>query len=149
MDIVAKASEFAATKHEKQRRKYTDQPYFNHLAAVVRLLERSGITDPTILSAAYLHDTVEDTDATMQEIVAEFGTDVAELVYWLTDTEKGNRETRTLMSAWRLSRAPLQAKVIKFARHHRQLREHPRQRPELLQGVCSREGAYPHPDAGS
>ena len=48
MYIVAKASEFAATKHEKQRRKYTDQPYFNHLAAVVRLLERSGITDPTI-----------------------------------------------------------------------------------------------------
>jgi (p)ppGpp synthase/HD superfamily hydrolase len=115
MDIVAKASEFAAAKHAKQRRKYTDQPYFNHLAAVVRLLESSGITDSTILAAAYLHDTVEDTNTTMQEIVAEFGTDVAELVYWLTDAEKGNRESRTLMSAWRLSRAPLQAKLIKFA----------------------------------
>lgn len=115
MDIVAKASEFAATKHEKQRRKYTDQPYLNHLAAVVRLLENSGIADPTVLTAAYLHDTVEDTDTTMQEIVGEFGTDVAELVYWLTDAEKGNRETRTLMSAWRLSRAPIQAKLIKFA----------------------------------
>ena len=51
----------------------------------------------------------------MQEIVAEFGTDVAELVYWLTDAEKGNRESRNLMSAWRLSRAPIQAKLIKFA----------------------------------
>ena len=82
MNIVAKASEFAAAKHEKQRRKYTDQPYFNHLAAVVRVLESNGVTDPTALAAAYLHDTVEDTDATMQEIVAGFGADVAELVYW-------------------------------------------------------------------
>ena len=73
MDIVAKASEFAAAKHEKQRRKYTDQPYFNHLAAVVRVLESNGVTDPTALAAAYLHDTVEDTDTTMQEIVTGFG----------------------------------------------------------------------------
>ena len=115
MDIVAKASDFAAAKHKKQRRKYTDQPYFNHLAAVVRLLESNGITDPTILAAAYLHDTVEDTDTTMQEIVADFGADVAELVYWLTDADKGNRDCRTLMSSWRLSRAPLAAKLVKFA----------------------------------
>lgn len=115
MDIVAKASAFAADKHAKQRRKYVDQPYFNHLASVVRTLESAGIDDPTVIAAAYLHDTVEDTDATMQDIIREFGADVAELVYWLTDSEKGNRESRTLMSSWRLARAPIQAKLIKFA----------------------------------
>ena len=51
----------------------------------------------------------------MQDIIREFGTDVAELVYWLTDSEKGNRESRTLVSSWRLARAPIQAKLIKFA----------------------------------
>ena len=115
MDIVAKASAFAADKHGKQRRKYGDQPYFNHLASVVRTLQSAGIDDPTVIAAAYLHDTVEDTDATMQDIIREFGTDVAELVYWLTDSEKGNRESRTLMSSWRLARAPIQAKLIAFA----------------------------------
>lgn len=47
------------------------------------------------------------TDATMQDIIREFGADVAELVYRLTDAEEGNRESRTLMSSWRLARAPM------------------------------------------
>jgi (p)ppGpp synthase/HD superfamily hydrolase len=115
MDIVAKASAFAADKHSKQRRKYVDQPYFNHLAAVARTLEAAGIDDPTVIAAAYLHDTVEDTDATVQDVIRDFGADVAELVYWLTDSDQGNRESRTLMSSWRLARAPIQAKLIKFA----------------------------------
>ena len=115
MDIVERAKQYAAEKHAKQRRKYVDQPYFNHLEAVANTLMSADITDPTVIAAAYLHDTVEDTGTTMQDIIREFGIDIAELVYWLTDAEKGNRESRNVMSAWRLSRAPMLAKLIKFA----------------------------------
>ena len=115
MDIIEHARAYAAAKHADKKRKYTDQPYFNHLQAVVSTLQGAGVMEPTVLAAAYLHDTVEDTDATIQDIIGEFGTAVAELVYWLTDAEEGNRESRTLMASWRLARAPIQAKLIKFA----------------------------------
>jgi (p)ppGpp synthase/HD superfamily hydrolase len=119
MEIIEKAKGFAGKKHKSHRRKYTDQPYFNHLEAVVEILRAAGVTDPSVVAAAYLHDTVEDTDATMQEVVQEFGRDIGELVYWLTDIEEGNRTTRSLMSSWRLSRAPMAAKHINVRRHHR------------------------------
>jgi (p)ppGpp synthase/HD superfamily hydrolase len=115
MDIIDKATAFAAEKHKSQRRKYTDQAYFNHLEAVAELVRAAGVTDPSVLAAAYLHDTVEDTATTMQEVVQVFGRDISELVYWLTDIEEGNRTTRSLMSSWRLSRAPMAANYIKFA----------------------------------
>ena len=130
MDIIEKARAYAADKHADKKRKYTDQPYFNHLQAVVSTLQGAGAMEPPILAAAYLHDTVEDTDATIQDIIVEFGADVAELVYWLTDAEEGNRERRTLMSSWRLARAPMQAKLIKFADiidNATSIREHDRQ----------------------
>ena len=115
MELVAKARAFAARKHASQTRKYTGEPYVCHLEAVARVLQAHGIDQPVILSAAYLHDTVEDTDTTIQELIAEFGDPIAELVYWLTDAEKGNRDSRKLMSAWRLARAPWDAKLIKLA----------------------------------
>jgi (p)ppGpp synthase/HD superfamily hydrolase len=51
----------------------------------------------------------------MQDVIQEFGHDVAALVYWLTDPKEGNRQTRNLISAWRLASAPMAAKLIKFA----------------------------------
>src|SRR5688572_9042948 len=110
--IIEKAKAFAATKHAGQRRKYTDEPYAAHLLAVVGILARHGIRDPNVLAAAYLHDTVEDTKITIAEILEAFNAPVAELVYWLTDTETGNRKVRMMMAAWRLGRAPWHAKLI-------------------------------------
>jgi (p)ppGpp synthase/HD superfamily hydrolase len=115
MDIVQPARLFAAEKHFNQRRKYSDAPYTEHLHNVVDLLEAYGHKQPHVLAAAWLHDTVEDTDATMQEIMETFGLEVAELVYWLTDAEQGNRKSRMQMSAWRLGLAPWDAKMIKLA----------------------------------
>ena len=152
MDIIEKARAFAADKHASQKRKYTDQPYFNHLEAVASTLQSAGVMEPTVLAAAYLHDTVEDTDATMQDIIREFGADVGELVYWLTDAEEGNRESRTLMSSWRLARAPMQAKLIKFADiidNATSIREHDRgffrlwaaEKVEILKRMLEVEGS--------
>lgn len=114
-DVVTRARAFAVQAHGRQQRKYEKVPYFEHLDRVVALLKEHGYDTPVILAAAYLHDILEDTEANLQQLIAEFGSEVAELVYWLSDLEKGNRRTRKRMSAWRLSRAPLEAKVIKLA----------------------------------
>lgn len=112
--LVQRARAFAALKHGDQRRKYSGEPYVVHLDAVVDVLRSHGIDTAAVLAAAYLHDTVEDTDTTIGEIVEHFG-EGGELVYWLTDAEKGKRKMRKLMSAWRLGRAPWEAKLIKLA----------------------------------
>jgi (p)ppGpp synthase/HD superfamily hydrolase len=115
MARVNDAMEFAARKHTDQRRKYSAEPYLTHLQAVVAILEEHGVDQPEVLSAAYLHDTVENTGTTIPELVEAFGETVAELVFWLTDNEKSNQEAQTTMSAWRFGRAPWHAKLIKLA----------------------------------
>jgi GTP diphosphokinase / guanosine-3',5'-bis(diphosphate) 3'-diphosphatase len=114
-ELESKARAFAKRKHAGQVRRYENLPYIVHLDRVAEILRTQGYDDPTTMAAAYLHDAVEDTSATIDEIHQEFGPDVAELVYWLTDAEKGRRKIRKLMSAWRLARAPWKAKLIKLA----------------------------------
>ena len=113
--MVRKARAFAAEAHGAQRRKYESAPYIVHLDRVAALLEEHGFDAPSLLAAAYLHDVVEDTNVSMSDVLDAFGPEVAELVYWLTDAEQGNRRIRKVMAAWRLSRAPLEAKLIKLA----------------------------------
>lgn len=115
MTLVDDARIFAAEKHRDQRRKYSDEPYTVHLEAVASLLVEHGISEQHVIAAALLHDVVEDTDAKIQDLMRAFGDEVAELVYWLTDAEKGNRKARMAMSSWRLGRAPWEAKLIKLA----------------------------------
>lgn len=115
MLLAEKAFAYAAERHRGQRRKYTDEPYTVHLEAVAALLREHAVTEPHVIAAAYLHDTVEDTETTISDILRMFGEDVAELVYWLTDAEVGNRKARTAMASWRLARAPMEAKLIKLA----------------------------------
>jgi guanosine-3',5'-bis(diphosphate) 3'-pyrophosphohydrolase len=114
-EIVVQARAFAVTKHGRQLRKYSAEPYVVHLDSVVSILRSFGITAPAVLAAAYLHDTVEATEATIQDIYDSFGEQIAEPVYWLTDAEQGRRRMRKIMSAWRLGRAPWDAKMIKLA----------------------------------
>ncbi|KAI9634939.1 uncharacterized protein MKK02DRAFT_16019 [Dioszegia hungarica] len=78
--------DFAARKHTCQRRKDLDQtPYINHPIAVSNFLSSTGITDVRVLQAAILHDTVEDTPTTIEEIAEHFGPDVARIVQECTD----------------------------------------------------------------
>jgi GTP diphosphokinase / guanosine-3',5'-bis(diphosphate) 3'-diphosphatase len=113
--LESRARAFAMRKHGSQMRRYENLPYIAHLDRVTDLLRAQGCDNPATIAAAYLHDTVEDTSATIDEIHQAFGPEVAELVYWLTDAEKGERKIRKLMSAWRLGRAPWKAKLIKLA----------------------------------
>ena len=84
---LLRALDFAARKHRDQRRKGNHQaPYINHPIEVATLLATvAGVEDTAVLQAAILHDTIEDTDATPEEIERAFGADVRALVLEMTD----------------------------------------------------------------
>ena len=88
--LFLKALRFAAEKHRNQRRKGGDAaPYINHPIAVTELLWRvGGVRDTNTLVAALLHDTIEDTDATPEDIRLAFGEDVLGLVLECTDDKR-------------------------------------------------------------
>jgi len=114
---VARALDFAARKHAHQRRKgIRAEPYVNHLTEVALLLaEASEGKDPALVMAGLLHDTIEDTETTLDELLAEFGTDVAGLVAEVTDDTslpREERKRRQVLSA--PARSP-RARMIKLA----------------------------------
>jgi (p)ppGpp synthase/HD superfamily hydrolase len=87
----------------------------DHIESVAKLLRDDGEERPSVLAAAYLHDTLEKTDTDIAELLREFGEQIAELVYWITDPEDSEGPEKALLSAWLLARAPLEAKHIKLA----------------------------------
>ena len=119
MDLVERAREYAINAHKRidHRRKYTQHPYSVHLGAVAKLV--SSVTDdPEMIAAAWLHDVVEDTSATLYDIELEFGKSVAALVEDLTDVSKpsdGNRTTRKAIDRQHLAQASPKAKTVKLA----------------------------------
>uniref|UniRef100_A0A170ZZM7 Guanosine-3',5'-bis(diphosphate) 3'-pyrophosphohydrolase MESH1 n=1 Tax=Triatoma infestans TaxID=30076 RepID=A0A170ZZM7_TRIIF len=84
---IIKCANFCAIKHKDQRRKDVEKtPYINHPIGVANILtEEAGITDLDVIMAALLHDTVEDTNTTLQEIEAVFGSKVRSIVGEVTD----------------------------------------------------------------
>ncbi|NMH84193.1 HD domain-containing protein [Heyndrickxia coagulans] len=90
MEMVEKAIEFAAKAHEGQYRKASDLPYIVHPYAVAMMLLKEGCRKE-VVAAALLHDTVEDTAVTNEEIKAEFGSDVARIVEACTEPPKNVR----------------------------------------------------------
>jgi guanosine-3',5'-bis(diphosphate) 3'-pyrophosphohydrolase len=83
---ILDACQFAAEKHVTQRRKGDGSPYINHPIGVAHLLWREGgVRDVAVLQAAVLHDTVEDTDTSFEELEARFGSTVRALVAEVSD----------------------------------------------------------------
>ena len=93
---------FAAHKHRDQRRKnVAASPYINHPIALAHVLVCEGkIEDVTVLCAAILHDTVEDTETTLAEIAARFGADIAGIVGEVTDDTTLPKVRRKALQAW-------------------------------------------------
>ena len=118
-DLVTAASEFAMEAHADQRRKYTGELYIYHCDEVANILRARGYEDDEeMIAAAYLHDTVEDTYVTNEDLVLNFGPKVAWLVEQVTDVsrpEDGNRKTRKAMDRDHLAKACARAQTIKVA----------------------------------
>jgi len=118
-ELVERARIYATRAHQRigQLRKYSKQPYDVHLEAVARQV--AEVTDDAeMIAAAWLHDTVEDTPATLEDIEEQFGPAVAELVEELTDVSKpsdGNRATRKAIDRDHTAQASQRAKTVKLA----------------------------------
>jgi (p)ppGpp synthase/HD superfamily hydrolase len=115
--LIARAAEFAARRHVDQRRKgAAREPYINHLAEVAALLaDATDGKDSVLVAAGYLHDTLEDTETTYEELAMLFGPDVAELVAEVTDDKslpKAERKRRQIETAGRKS---MRARLLKIA----------------------------------
>lgn len=116
MNFAYNAMLFAREVHKEQRRKYTNDPYFIHLAEVAGIVATLDNPEQNLaIAVAYLHDSMEDQNVHFQTLVNEFGIEVAEGVRWLTDVEEGNRATRKALARERLAAAPRYIQTIKCA----------------------------------
>lgn len=129
--MVQSALAMASLYHRNQKRKYTGEPYIEHPKLVAKIITDYMEAcddiplfafDPmdysVIQSAALLHDTIEDTNATYEEIQKVFGKSVCDLVYWLTDDltpADGNRKFRKQKYLEKIVDSPYDAKCLKIA----------------------------------
>ncbi|HEY9774720.1 MAG TPA: HD domain-containing protein [Planktothrix sp.] len=117
MQLLFRALKFASIKHTKQRRKgSSDIPYINHPIEVATILSTVGsVQDASTLAAAILHDTVEDTDTTPEEIENEFGSDIRKIVMECTDDKTLGKQDRKRAQIETAPHKSGQAKLVKMA----------------------------------
>jgi len=114
---LLQAVEFAADKHRDQRRKDVQaSPYINHPIQVAELIARIGeVDDLAVLMAAVLHDTVEDTETTLDELENVFGPEVSDLVAEVTDDKSLPKAERKKEQIRHTATMTYRAKLIKLA----------------------------------
>jgi GTP diphosphokinase / guanosine-3',5'-bis(diphosphate) 3'-diphosphatase len=128
---VLKALAFAAKKHRDQRRKDREaSPYINHPIDLANILvNEGGVTDGVTIVAAILHDTVEDTDTTHEELVATFGEEVASIVAEVTDDKSLPKATRKALQEKHAPHVSFRAQQVKLADKISNLRDIARSPP--------------------
>lgn len=115
--LILQAFRFAAEKHNDQRRKDAKaSPYINHLIGVAETLwSVADVRDVNLLVAAVLHDTIEDTDTTEEEIKIQFGEEVLSLVLEVTDDKNLPKEKRKQLQVEHAPHKSEKAKLLKIA----------------------------------
>src|SRR5437762_11462561 len=115
--LLLKALAFAAHKHRDQRRKDAESsPYINHPIALADvLINEGGVTDVEVLCAALLHDTVEDTATTHEELVDAFGPRIARIVAEVTDDKRLPKAERKRLQIEHAASLSPEAKLVKLA----------------------------------
>ena len=116
-DLPYRAMIFSIELHKDQRRKYTDEPYFLHLAEVAGIVATVAprLMADIMIATSYLHDSREDQGLTHGELSNRFGVHVAYGVTMLSDLEPGNRAERKAAARARLALAPGWLQTIKVA----------------------------------
>ena len=118
--LTNRAIAFAGAAHADHKRKYSNLAYISHPLAVMSLHHTilPDHSSPEVLSAAVLHDTVEDTEVTMNDIIIAFGHEVAEYVNFLTKISvkgrDGNRNARNAIDRAHFAKGPAQSQNIKL-----------------------------------
>lgn len=115
--LISRAADFAARCHAGQRRKgATREPYLNHLAEVAQLL--ASVTDgadAALVAAGWLHDTIEDTDVSREQLAELFGDDVAVLVVEVSDDKTLPKAERKRLQIAHAPHLSARARMIKLA----------------------------------
>lgn len=119
-DLVHRAMTFAMEAHKDKKRKYTNEPYFLHLAEVAGIVSsviwnRFSHRTERVIASAWLHDVIEDTDNDYETLWWKFDEDIAYNVLQLSDLEQGNRAVRKQLSRERLSGCSEEVQTIKCA----------------------------------
>jgi guanosine-3',5'-bis(diphosphate) 3'-pyrophosphohydrolase len=117
LHILVKAIDFAATRHRDQRRKDAEgTPYINHpIALAALLIEHVGTDDLPVIISAILHDTVEDTETTPDELEEHFGRQVRDIVMEVTDDTSLPKEIRRRLQIEHAGHSSYQARLVKLA----------------------------------
>jgi guanosine-3',5'-bis(diphosphate) 3'-pyrophosphohydrolase len=117
LPLLLRALAFAAHKHRDQRRKDAEaSPYINHPIALAEVLaEEGGVEDVEVLAAALLHDTIEDTDTTAEELRAAFGERIAGVVLEVTDDKSLDKAERKRLQIVHAAGLSSEAKLVKLA----------------------------------
>lgn len=115
--LLLRAVAFAAEKHRHQRRKDADaSPYINHPIALANVLaNEGGVTDIVVLCAAVLHDTIEDTDTTAEELRLTFGPEITSIVQEVTDDKSLEKHVRKQLQIEHAPYLSKEAKLVKLA----------------------------------
>jgi guanosine-3',5'-bis(diphosphate) 3'-pyrophosphohydrolase len=115
--LLLEALAFAAHKHRDQRRKDpAASPYINHPIALANVLvNEGGVTDEEVLAAALLHDTVEDTATTSEELEEVFGARIARIVAEVTDDKALPKAERKRLQVEHAAQLSPEAKLVKLA----------------------------------
>jgi guanosine-3',5'-bis(diphosphate) 3'-pyrophosphohydrolase len=115
--LLLRAMRFAAWKHRDQRRKGQHaEPYINHPLDLAHVLWfEGGVRDEATLVAALLHDTLEDTQTTVQELQGEFGAEIASIVMEVSDEPTLDWRVRKKLQVTRAKTATPRARLVKLA----------------------------------
>ena len=131
LTLLVKAMVFAADRHKDQRRKdEAASPYINHPLALLDVLVREGgVRDVSIMAAALLHDTIEDTSATASDIEREFGKVICGIVEEVTDDKRLGRQACKQQQIERAPSLSTEARAVKLADKICNLRDIAKQAP--------------------
>ena len=114
MELVKRSELLAKKKHAGQFRKNTNMPYSKHLENVVTRLKSLGVNDEELLSAGWLHDIIEHTDVSFENLYEQFGNRIAVIVSSLTKDKTLPRKQREKAYNIQLKEASFNAKLIKL-----------------------------------
>ena len=116
ISLLFKALAFSAEKHTKQRRKDIDKtPYINHPISLANILAQRWVIDENVLCAAILHDTIEDTYTTLEELQEHFGEKITSIVLEVTDDKSLEKSVRKQKQVDHAASISDEAKLVKLA----------------------------------
>ena len=116
LSLLFKALAFSAEKHTKQRRKDIEEsPYINHPIALANILAQRWVIDENVLCAAILHDTLEDTETTADELREHFGEKITSIVLEVTDDKSLEKSVRKQKQVEHAASISHEAKLVKLA----------------------------------